>query len=246
LLGFKALTTRTFYCTFTDCTIEIVNLISDDEDSDNDFASLSPSPAAPSPSPAPPGRPNELPARKPAPYGPPNPLDPPEARNLADAEAWEDFVDEDGMNGFDGYDDMDIRDPELERIMMEDYNREARNRRPVVVPYRNGEPSGHNQENKRPGPQPEPRAKCVDQVMSVFPGICRDHVSGLYDSVSQSSDVLIAHILDKMDKGDAYPNAKREKEKSLKRKRPFDEDEEATRKYGAVDRIMPYHLKTIM
>lgn len=243
LACFESLNVRdTLRCAYIDSVIDIVNLVSDDEDSDNDFASLSPSPAAASPSPAPPGQPNELLARQPAPYRPPNP---PDAGNLADAEAWEDFVDEDGMNGFDGYDDMDIRDPELERIMMENYNREARDRPPVVVPYRNGEPSGHNQENIRPVPQPEPRAECVDQVMNVFPGICRDHVSNLYDSVSKSSDVLIAHILDKMDKGDAYPNAKKEKEKSLKRKRPLDEDEEAARKYGAVDRIMPYHQKTI-
>ena len=84
----------------------------------------------------------------------------------------------------------------------------------------------------------ETRVDCVDTVVNVFPDICRDYVSELYDKVSQSSERLIAHILDKMDKGSSYPNAK-EKQKQLKRKREIDEDAEAARKYGAPDRIMP-------
>jgi hypothetical protein len=82
---------------------------------------------------------------------------------------------------------------------------------------------------------------CVDTVVNVFPGICRDYVSELYDTISKSSERLIAHILDKMDKGASYPNAK-EKLKKLKRKREIDEDAEAARKYGALDRIMPAHV----
>ena len=84
----------------------------------------------------------------------------------------------------------------------------------------------------------ETKVECLDNVIAVFPGICQDHVSGLYNSVSKSSERLIAYILDKMDKGAPYPKAK-DKQKSLKRKREVDEDEEAARKYGAIDRVMP-------
>jgi len=84
----------------------------------------------------------------------------------------------------------------------------------------------------------ETRVDCVDTVVNVFPDICRDYVSELYGKISQSSERLIAHILDKMDKGSSYPSAK-EKQKQLKRKRDVDEDAEAARKYGAPDRIMP-------
>jgi TRIAD3 protein (E3 ubiquitin-protein ligase RNF216) len=73
--------------------------------------------------------------------------------------------------------------------------------------------------------------------VALFPGICRDHVSNLYETISPTSDHMIAHILDRMDKGESYPSAK-EITKSLKRKRDIDEDEEAVRKYGAVDRVV--------
>jgi TRIAD3 protein (E3 ubiquitin-protein ligase RNF216) len=53
-----------------------------------------------------------------------------------------------------------------------------------------------------------------------------------------SSEALIAHILNKQDNGTSYPKAK-DKLKTLKRKRQPDEDEEAMRKYGAEDRIIP-------
>ena len=98
-------------------------------------------------------------------------------------------------------------------------------------------PSG-NQQIQEPMPNLETRVQCVDMVLIVFPGICRDYVSELYDSVSPSSDRLIAHILDNMDKGTGYPRAK-DLQKTLKRKRDFDEDEEAARIYGATDRVIP-------
>jgi E3 ubiquitin-protein ligase RNF216 len=60
-------------------------------------------------------------------------------------------------------------------------------------------------------------------------------------SRAKSSERLIAHILDQMDKGILYPKAK-DKAKDLKRKRDVDEDEEAARKYGAPDRIVPAHV----
>ncbi|PBP17412.1 ring finger protein [Diplocarpon rosae] len=85
------------------------------------------------------------------------------------------------------------------------------------------------------------RARCVDNLVNMFPGICRDYVSGLYDTVSKSSEHLVAHVLDKMEKGSSYPNAK-DKQKQLKRKRELDEDQEAARKYGASDREIPMGL----
>jgi TRIAD3 protein (E3 ubiquitin-protein ligase RNF216) len=63
-------------------------------------------------------------------------------------------------------------------------------------------------------------------------------VSELYQKVGQSSDRLIAHILDKIENGGQYPKTK-DKQKTLKRKRNIDEDEEAAKKYGSVDRVVP-------
>ncbi|CZT51849.1 uncharacterized protein RSE6_13058 [Rhynchosporium secalis] len=83
----------------------------------------------------------------------------------------------------------------------------------------------------------ESRMDCVDSILTVFPGICGEYVSELYESISQSSATLIAHILDKMDKGSAYPSAKEKQQK--KRKREVDEDTEAARRYGALDRVIP-------
>jgi TRIAD3 protein (E3 ubiquitin-protein ligase RNF216) len=84
----------------------------------------------------------------------------------------------------------------------------------------------------------EDKVQVVDTVVAMFPGICRDHVSELYGTISQHSDRLIAHILDKMERGTQYPKAK-DKQNILKRKREVDEDEEAARKYTAVDRKVP-------
>ena len=79
---------------------------------------------------------------------------------------------------------------------------------------------------------------CLPTVLMLFPDICIEHVTELYLTVSESSETLIAHILDTQDKGTPYPKSK-DKLKTLKRKRQLDEDEEATRKYGAIDRIIP-------
>lgn len=84
----------------------------------------------------------------------------------------------------------------------------------------------------------ETKPECIENVILLFPGICEDYVSEKYDTVSKSSDRLIAYILDKIEKGTDYPKAK-DKQKVLKRKREVDEDEEAARKYGALDRIIP-------
>lgn len=80
------------------------------------------------------------------------------------------------------------------------------------------------------------KVECVDDVLAVFPDICRDYVSELYETgVGEIAEQLVAHILDKLDSGSNYPKAK-DKLKTLKRKRELDEDEEAVNKYGSVDR----------
>jgi hypothetical protein len=80
------------------------------------------------------------------------------------------------------------------------------------------------------------KVECVDDVLSVFPDICRDYVSELYDSgLGEIAEHLVAHILDKLDNGSDYPKAK-DKLKTLKRKREVDEDEEAANKYGSINR----------
>lgn len=91
---------------------------------------------------------------------------------------------------------------------------------------------------QQPPANAESRDECIQMVAAVFPGICFDHVSELYDKIAKSSERLIAHLLDQMDKGILYPKAK-DKAKDLKRKRELDENEEAARKYGAPDRIIP-------
>lgn len=87
----------------------------------------------------------------------------------------------------------------------------------------------------------ESREECVQAVSIIFPGICLDHVVELYNKMPRSSEQLMADILDQMDKGILYPKAK-DKARDLKRKRNIDEDEEAARKYGAPDRVVPANI----
>lgn len=211
----------------------VINLISDDEESDfelEDEADLYGASPAPIPNP-------ELNARPPAPYGPPNPAPQP-ANHANDVEG----IMENGVIHPFQFDEFDIQDAELERAIMEEY-RDRVAPAPAPGPARNAEPSPFDRAPENivpiPGPLVESRVECVDQVVAVFPGICRDYVATLYDSVAQSSDRLIAHILDKVERGSSYPTAK-EIERSLKRKREIlDEDEEAARKYGDVARVVP-------
>jgi predicted Fe-S protein YdhL (DUF1289 family) len=84
----------------------------------------------------------------------------------------------------------------------------------------------------------ESKESCIATLMMVFPGICSNHVTELYAKIGKSSDQIIAHILDQIEKGIQYPTAK-DRQKGLKRKRELDEDEEIARKYGSVDRIIP-------
>ncbi|CAG8974924.1 hypothetical protein HYALB_00006711 [Hymenoscyphus albidus] len=87
-------------------------------------------------------------------------------------------------------------------------------------------------------PQRETRLGCIDAVLAIFPDICRDHVGKLYETISYSSDLIIAHILDKTEKGSPYPKAK-DMQKTLKRKRQITEEDAATLKYGAADSPEP-------
>lgn len=89
-------------------------------------------------------------------------------------------------------------------------------------------------------PHLESRSDCIETVLALFPGVCRDHVGELYDRVvGKSSDLIIAHILDKTEKGTPYPKAKKSQDRTLKRKRELTEEEAAVQKYGAADRPSP-------
>jgi hypothetical protein len=135
-------------------------------------------------------------------------------------------------------DEFDVNDPYLAQIMEEGFSRErdeqaAHPREPANRPLL-------NQPNELSPPSAvDTKAQCIDQVLAVFPGICGDYISELYNTNdAKSSDYLIAHILDKIDKGTPYPKAK-DTQKTLKRKREVDEDEEAARKYGSAYRVIP-------
>jgi hypothetical protein len=107
--------------------------------------------------------------------------------------------------------------------------------RPHAEPIANVQPQTPARE---PVPEIETKDECVVATLGLFPDICPDYVSELFDKVSRSSDRLIAHVLDEMEKGSPYPKAK-DKQKTLKRKREVDEDEAAKLKYGAPGRAAP-------
>lgn len=77
--------------------------------------------------------------------------------------------------------------------------------------------------------------ECFAKVQLVLPDISLDHVSTLFDTVSNQPEWIIAHVLENVDNGTPYPTAP-DANKILKRKRELDEDEEAALKYGTVDR----------
>ena len=135
-------------------------------------------------------------------------------------------------------DEFDVNDPYLAQIMEEGFSRERDEQ--AAHPREPANQLPPNQPNQLPPPfVMDTKAQCIDQVLAVFPGICRDYISELYNTNdAKSSDYLIAHILDKIDKGTPYPKAK-DTQKTLKRKREVDEDEEAARKYGSAYRVIP-------
>lgn len=136
-----------------------------------------------------------------------------------DADIWEDYVvNEDG---------------ELVAFAAED----GFLSRPPNPDPANNQPIPHAQSDPNPPMEDNSRDACITQLMSIFPGICLDHVSELYEKVAQTTDQLVAHILEQSDKGIKWPK-KKDKERSNKRKRVLDEDEEAARKYGGNDRVV--------
>jgi hypothetical protein len=137
-------------------------------------------------------------------------------------------------------DELDVNDPLLAQIMMEAFNRDhseeaSRTARHVYQPTVDQHASQAPQD---PAQLLEVRVQCIDQVLLVFPDICRDYVAELYATIAQTSNLLVAHVLDKIDRGIQYPKAK-ETQSKLKRKRQLDEDEEAVRKYGSAERVIP-------
>lgn len=222
----------------------VVDLVSDDEeDYDGIDDHRGTTPSASSPSASPPARP-ELRHRAADPILGERPSPDRQLSPARPANPWDDVLDiDDDLGRFEGFDDLDVRDADLELMMMEEYNQLPRP--PAVnaaLPLRDSI-APRSQENERAGSPAEnhieTKVTCVDKVLAIFPDICRDHVSNLYDTLHPTSDHLIAHILDRMDKGESYPSAK-EVKKSLKRKRNIDvdEDEAAIQKYGAVDRFV--------
>jgi TRIAD3 protein (E3 ubiquitin-protein ligase RNF216) len=169
-------------------------------------------------------------------------LDPVREANPPNPQPWEYFDLQKYLEGepdIDGF--FDNNDNEMRTLEMihEDAHKSQAPANQPFQPTIAG--SSRDQQIQQPAPKMETITQCVDMTLTVFPGICRDYVSELYDSVSPSSDHVIAHILDKMDKGIGYPKAK-DLQKTLKRKRDIDEDEDAVRKYGAADRIVPANV----
>ncbi len=133
------------------------------------------------------------------------------------------------------------REPDWREFLEDDIS--AADNQDAVHAYASGSGQSNVENLAPPDPQAliDHKVDCVDDVLSVFPDICRDYVSELYNSgVGEIAEQLVAHILDKLDNGSEYPKAK-DKLKTLKRKREVDEDEEAANKYGRIDREVGSH-----
>jgi 3',5'-cyclic AMP phosphodiesterase CpdA len=99
-------------------------------------------------------------------------------------------------------------------------------------------PAPRRTSNPEPDFPSETKDECINKVLEVFGGICRDYISQLY-KISKSSERILTYIVDKGEKGESYPKAK-----VLKRKRPLTEYEEAARKYGTADYItLPVYVE---
>lgn len=147
------------------------------------------------------------------------------------------------LNDFDNFDDLDIRDANLAQAMEDEFRAGmiARNLGD------NGSFTSDQQAVDHPLSTADAKEKCLSMVKAVFPDICVEHISGLYDTISRQSDRIITHILENMDTGNSYPKAVDTK-KTLKRKRELGEDEEAALKYSAAHRPTPpsYPLQRYM
>lgn len=146
----------------------------------------------------------------------------------------DDFGDFDQLEGLDEFDGFAALDAEHTRHksagVMEEHRAQA-----TRIPRADNSPSPNPQDIHQLPAMMETKIACVDMVVTIFPDICRDFVSGLYDKLSKHSDQLINHILESEV---PYPKAK-DSQKTLKRKRDLDEEEELTRKYSSADRVIP-------
>jgi hypothetical protein len=83
------------------------------------------------------------------------------------------------------------------------------------------------------GPDVEDREACVEKVAEYFPGICREHLSELYDTIGTNSQALILHLVDQP----SFPKAA-DLAKNLKRKRSDDKIKEELNNYDDPNRIV--------
>jgi len=106
-----------------------------------------------------------------------------------------------------------------------------------------------NEEVSSPEPNDSPPAemrgkdRCIGGVRELFPDICSDHVSSLYDGYKGKKTVenIVEVILQSIEKGESYPKSQN-KVNQLKRKRETEDDGEAEiRKYTSEDRPMGSH-----
>lgn len=130
---------------------------------------------------------------------------------------------------FNNFDALDIQDPELARLMEEEFRTQIGPRRA------DNELSILDLQTDGIQDSVEAKETCLNTVLMVFPDICLKHVSDLYDTISQHGDRVVAYILENMDRGELYPKAKDTK-RTLKRKRELDEDEDAALKYDTPHR----------
>lgn len=149
--------------------------------------------------------------------------------------------DEDPDINWDQWLDPD-NDEAINRALWEDLTLQAENMRSSNLNHSNAYHSSYHKpfqqtETNVSLPKMETKDECIDAVVAVFPEICRDYLTGLYETVSESSGALIAHLLDKAESGSSYPKAK-EVQKVLKRKRVLTEEEEAIQKYESADRLV--------
>jgi hypothetical protein len=175
---------------------------------------------------------DDPPQFRPAAQGPARPVSPP----LAQDQAWGDlFLDDDE---FDAEDFAQAIELEQDWRFMAEPPAPAP-ALPAMEPRLQAAPAAAAPVQQAPqlADIAEPKDECIQMVAAVFPGICLDHVSDLYDKIAKASERLIAHVLDQTEKGIVYPKAK-DKAKDLKRKRDIDENDEAARKYGAPDRVI--------
>jgi len=137
---------------------------------------------------------------------------------------WNDYMEQD--DPFEGIDFFgDVPDIGEQRAMIEDISR--RN----FAPAQPGQSMNQQVNVKSEPPGTATKNQCMDTIVELFPDICRVYLSELYDTISVDQEQLVTHILDT----DSYPKAK-DVQKSLKRKRAMDADEEAVKKYTATNR----------